>query len=85
MIPGPQTERFLEIAESLKPVLSRVINDPVGTIDVVKDDAAILGWRAVPLETSGEDKILHKGDSVIFDFGELTFRRGNCSCFRGTC
>ena len=73
-IPGPHNERFLQIAESLKPELTRTSAKPLRAIQVVKDENALMGWSAQPLDSNGEDRVLHKGDSVIFDFGELAKR-----------
>lgn len=70
LIPGPHNERFLQIAESLKPELTRTSSKPLRAIEVVKDDKALMGWSAEPLDSNGENRVLHKGDSVIFDFGE---------------
>ncbi len=68
-IPGPHNERFLQIAESLKPELTQTTSKPLRAIEAVKDDKALMGWSAIPLDSNEEDRVLHKGDSVTFDFG----------------
>ena len=39
-------EKWLEKAEEYKPTLSKEIIEPVGIIELVKDDSAFQGWSA---------------------------------------
>lgn len=71
MIPGKHNERFIEIADSVKPTLTTTTSKPLGVVNVEKDDAAIMGWVAKPVADDVAAKALHKGDSIVFDFGAL--------------
>lgn len=69
MIPGKPNERFLAIAESLKPELNTVASRPLRLITCVQDEAELLGWRAEDVGNLEGVKPLRDGDEVIFDFG----------------
>ncbi|KAL8278558.1 hypothetical protein RQP46_009050 [Phenoliferia psychrophenolica] len=65
----PQNAHFLEIAESLKPVLTRTPSPPLRIITVEPDASQLLGWRAVDAGSLADIAKLEEGDSVILDFG----------------
>lgn len=69
MIPGQPNERFLAIAESLKPELNTVATRPLRLVTCVADEAELLGWRAEDAGKLEDVKSLRDGDEIIFDFG----------------
>jgi alpha-L-rhamnosidase len=69
-VPGKHNTRFIEIADSVKPELRTTTSKPLGVVTVEKDDSAIMGWAAKSVSEDVVAKALHKGDSIIFDFGK---------------
>jgi hypothetical protein len=69
MIPGTPNDRFVAIAESLKPTLNTTKSSPIGLIKCVADEKAILGWTAEDAGKLEDVKSLRDGDEIIFDFG----------------
>jgi hypothetical protein len=68
---APDEQRWLAVAESLKPELNRTPVSPAGIVKTAADSAAFLRWRAErvsPAEALGE-RLLRRGDSAIIDFG----------------
>jgi hypothetical protein len=64
-------QKWLAIAESLKPRLRRTPVMPAGLVEVTADSAQFLHWRVdrlSPAEALGE-RLLRRGDSAIVDFG----------------
>lgn len=78
---GEPVPRWLALAESLKPELIETIQKPLGLVRPVKDDSLVLRYRmeADAPESAIPERLLHKGDSIIVDFGghrtgHLSFR-----------
>jgi alpha-L-rhamnosidase len=79
--PGPPVPRWLNVAERNKPVLNEAVQPPLGLVRAVRDDNLVLRYR-MEVEAPGDalaSRTLHKGDSVIVDFGghrtgHLSFR-----------
>lgn len=69
MIPGKQVERFVKLAESLKPELKRTKETPLGVVKVEKDESALMGWKAVEAGSVEDVGALKAGEEVIYDFG----------------
>lgn len=67
-------ERFLQIAESLKPKLFSTRSSPVCIITTERSDNALLGWSSVPAGKTEALQSLHSGDQIIFDFGAYTIQ-----------
>jgi len=66
-----ETERFLAVAESLKPKLRETVRRPVSLVRPIADASAFLSWR---MEAAGPaaqlaDRTLRRGDSFVVDFG----------------
>ncbi|GAA5999661.1 uncharacterized protein JCM10292_003679 [Rhodotorula paludigena] len=89
MVPAPRTytspfpepdARLLSIAEQLKPELIRTELPVRNVVEVVADDASLLGWKAVPaavplvedlpLQNTGKTFVLDVGEHIA---GYLTF------------
>jgi len=66
-----ETERFIGIAESLKPKLRETVRRPVSLVRPVPDAAAFLRWRMEPAGPASQlaDRSFRHGDSFILDFG----------------
>jgi alpha-L-rhamnosidase len=66
-----KNERFLSIAESLKPKLIKYKAYPQQLINVVSNASAIHGWSATQVGDINDinEKAYGKGDSFILDFG----------------
>jgi hypothetical protein len=72
----PTNPDFIKKANQSIPTLHTLEETPQRVIRAERDEASILGWRAVELEREAAwgDKdmgVLGPGDSVILDFGEL--------------
>ena len=64
-------QRWLAIAERLKPKLNRTSVSPTGIVKMVADSAEFLRWRVErvsPIEALSE-RLLRRGDSAVVDFG----------------
>ena len=64
-------QRWLAVAESLKPRLNRTLVSPTGIVKMVADGAEFLRWRVErvsPPEALSE-RLLRRGDNAIVDFG----------------
>ena len=64
-------ERWLAVAESLKPRLNRTAVAPAGIVKMVADGTEFLRWRierVSPAEALSE-RLLRRGDTAIVDFG----------------
>ena len=70
--PAPSDEqKWLAVAEGLKPRLRRTLVTPAGIVRMVADNAQFLHWRTdsvSPTEAFGE-RLLRCGDSAVVDFG----------------
>lgn len=69
MIPGKQVDKFIEIAESLKPTLTETKEHPQRVIKVEKDENELMGWKAVDTGKVEDVGPLKGGEDVIYDFG----------------
>lgn len=69
MIPGEPNDRFVAIAESLKPVLNTTKSTALRLVKCVADESEVLGWRAEDAGKLEDVKSLKDGDEIIFDFG----------------
>jgi alpha-L-rhamnosidase len=64
-------QKWLAIAESLKPRLRRTPVMPAGLVQMAADSAQFLHWRVERLSPPAAlvERLLRRGDSVIVDFG----------------
>jgi len=67
---GP--ERWIALAESLKPTLTRTVRRPVTLVRPVADASRFLRWRMEDAGPAAQlaQRLLGHGDSFILDFGE---------------
>lgn len=67
-----EQRRFLEIAESLKPVLKQRAVSPRRLVEIVPDPDGFQGWAVRPAEKAPSlvDLSLEVGQPLVFDFGE---------------
>ena len=65
-------DRWVQIAESLKPALRSTIRKPVALVGLVADDAAFLHWKMERTEpvTVLRERLFRPGSSFILDFGD---------------
>ncbi len=68
---APERDRWVELAESLKPRLRETARDPVALVNPVADKARFLGWRMERVAQPGalRERLMGHGDSAILDFG----------------
>ncbi|MGA2325827.1 MAG: glycoside hydrolase [Bryobacteraceae bacterium] len=69
--PASQRERWVEIAEGLKPRLRETKRVPVALVQPVADSTRILRWRmedVAPASTLHE-RLMGRGDALVLDFG----------------
>ncbi len=71
VVHAPPVTAFLARAEACKPTLIETVQAPLGLITPVADATLPLGWTIQPAGdvAAMEDKVLHKGDGLIIDFG----------------
>ena len=64
-------QRWLAIAESLKPRLNPTPVLPTGIVRMAADSAAFLRWRVERLSSAGalSQRLLRRGDTAVIDFG----------------
>jgi alpha-L-rhamnosidase len=64
-------QRWLELAESLKPRLRETVQSPLRIVRPVADGSLFLRWRMEQLSPASEleAQLFRKGDSFILDFG----------------
>jgi alpha-L-rhamnosidase len=69
--PAAQRQRWVELAEALKPRLLETTRTPVGIVQPVADSASFLRWKMDPVAPAAAlgDRLLRAGDSVVLDFG----------------
>ncbi|HWI59692.1 MAG TPA: hypothetical protein VNZ22_20865, partial [Bacillota bacterium] len=74
--PGPavaqdQLQRWIDLAEALKPKLHETKRAPVNLVRAVADNATFLRWRMEPVTPAAalRERLMRDGDSVILDFG----------------
>lgn len=79
----PSPQRWVALAETLKPRLHEEVHSIVGAVKAQKDAAQPLGYRMTPLYTPDKlaGKTFRTGEQIIVDFGEhytgyLSFRLG---------
>jgi hypothetical protein len=67
----PQTGRWLETAERLKPRLHATAVAPVDMVKPVADASQFLRWRVERIGAASalRDRLMRRGDSAILDFG----------------
>ena len=67
-----RNERFIELAENLKPHLNETIVEPTAIVEIKSNKEVIHGWKSeciAPASTLAENQY-GKGDSVNLDFGD---------------
>jgi alpha-L-rhamnosidase len=66
-----QRQRWVRLAESLKPQLREAVQAPISLVRPVADSSRFLRWRMeqVSPATELEKRLLRRGDSFILDFG----------------
>jgi hypothetical protein len=66
-----QRKNWVELAETLKPRLTRTVQNPPFIVRAVADSTKYLRWRmdADDVGPSLHERLLRKGDSFILDFG----------------
>ncbi|SFL59563.1 alpha-L-rhamnosidase [Gracilibacillus orientalis] len=66
-----ENEFFKHKAKALKPELNKKLSHPISSIETVRDNASIHGWKSVFHEKAEElkSKSFEKGESFILDFG----------------
>ena len=64
-------DRWVKIAESLKPRLRETVCKPVALVQAVADPSKFLRWRMEPVATAAElpNRLLKRDDTFILDFG----------------
>jgi len=64
-------QRWLAVAESLKPRLNRTPVTPAGIVRMVADGAEFLRWRVEPVSPveALSERLLRRGDTAVVDFG----------------
>src|SRR5215469_7271764 len=64
-------DRWLTLAQSLKPRLNQSTVAPVNVVNPVADSAAFLRWRMDPISPASviRKRLMRDGDSFILDFG----------------
>ncbi len=65
-------DRWVQLAESLKPALRSSIRKPVAVVRPVADGSAFLRWKMEPAGdiTTWRERLFRPGDAIFLDFGD---------------